>query len=60
MTNKTQWHFIKVNTAAMAAIQRAKANRLENGERLKTDEMASELVLIGAKNFDPNRTTINN
>jgi len=48
MTNKTQWHFIKVNTAAMAAIQRAKANRLENGERLKTDEMASELILKGA------------
>lgn len=48
MENKTQWHFIKVNTAAMAAIQREKANRLEKGERLKTDEMASELILRGS------------
>jgi hypothetical protein len=47
MTNKTTWHFIKVNTAAMVAIQRTKADRLEKGERLKTDEIASELILRG-------------
>lgn len=48
MANTTNWHFIKVSTPAMATIQREKANRLENGERLKTDEMASELILRGA------------
>lgn len=48
MTNKTNFHYIKVTTAAMAAIQREKANRLEKGERLKTDEMASELILRGS------------
>lgn len=48
MKNKTNFHYIKVTTAAMAAIQREKANRLENGERLKTDEMASELILRGS------------
>ena len=48
MATKTTSHFIKINTAAMAAIQRAKADRLEKGERLKTDEMASELILKGS------------
>ena len=48
MTNKTTWHFIKVNAAAFAAVQREKANRIEKGAtRLKTDEMASELILRG-------------
>ena len=48
MTNKTEWHYIKINTAALATIQREKANRLEKGERAKTNETASELIIKGA------------
>ena len=49
MKNTTEWHFIKVNTAALVTIQREKASRLEKGERIKTNEMASELILKGAE-----------
>jgi len=47
MRNAPEMHYIKINGAAFAAIQRQKARNIEKGKITKTDETASELILKG-------------
>ncbi len=47
--NNTAWHAIRINHEAYATIRLMKAQAAFDGKEQKTNQLASELILKGAK-----------